>query len=263
MKELQRRRRCQEQERANAPRYVLFCPVLFYSVLLCSALFWSVLFCPVLSCPVQSGHVLSCSVMICSSLPESTKPTQNSTTTPHSCNPPFGDERDNCPFRMDGFPKYAHEKNTFKAAFACTRTAPATLLLSDCHTPSTLLLESTSSLSRSGMSLAHPTCAHPTSVCTDSAVSTPFPPNQMRARRGVQGVWGNCNPALRVTCRHGVLYPREFRPREKLGTLARQAEHRETRQPINGGAVGAAREKIDNSQRRRRCQEQERANPPH
>eukprot|EP00661_Eupelagonemidae_sp_cell13_P023655 gene23655-biopygen10373 len=73
MKELQRRRRCQEQERANPPHHGLFCSVPSCSVMCCYVLFCPVLFhyvlsrpdlfCPVLSCPVVPCPVRSCSIM--------------------------------------------------------------------------------------------------------------------------------------------------------------------------------------------------------
>eukprot|EP00661_Eupelagonemidae_sp_cell13_P003975 gene3975-biopygen12866 len=78
MQALQRRRRCNQQERANAPRYVLFCSVMFYSVLLCTALFCSVLSCPVLSCPA-----LLCSVLLYQNKPNQHKiAPQHHTTAP-------------------------------------------------------------------------------------------------------------------------------------------------------------------------------------
>eukprot|EP00661_Eupelagonemidae_sp_cell13_P000062 gene62-biopygen21039 len=60
MKELQRRRRCQEQKtfQPTTLRYILFC-----SALLCSVLFYSVLCCAVLCCAVLCCAVLCCAVL--------------------------------------------------------------------------------------------------------------------------------------------------------------------------------------------------------
>eukprot|EP00661_Eupelagonemidae_sp_cell13_P009816 gene9816-biopygen21266 len=94
MKELQRRRRCQEQECANPPHYVLFCSDMFcsvlfcYVVLSCAALFCSIMFCPVLSCsalscPVLFCPVLSSPVLLCSVVPYLTQPNQHKLTPQH------------------------------------------------------------------------------------------------------------------------------------------------------------------------------------
>eukprot|EP00661_Eupelagonemidae_sp_cell13_P012397 gene12397-biopygen12473 len=79
LKQMQRRRRCQEQTRQEKTRTphallhsVLFCSVLFCSVLFCSVLFCavlcSVLFCSALFCSALLCSTLSCAVLCCSVL---------------------------------------------------------------------------------------------------------------------------------------------------------------------------------------------------